>query len=157
MFAGALLRELDESGMARPGPILAMAMTVYLPIVLSLSLLMFWDESIHQKSWYRHFNAYAVAIVTFLTVHYFWRIRSRLLAYLGQISYSIYLLHGAIGGMVIAGLNQAGINPYLNPHFTVALILLMTVLASVVTYHTVEAPFIAVGHKLAEAIGRRLR
>lgn len=157
MFAGALLRELDERGMTRPGTVVAIATTVYLPIVLGLSLLMFWDETIHQKSWYRHFNAYAAAIVIFLGVHHFWRIRSRLLAYLGRISYSIYLLHGAVGGMVVAGLGQAGINPNLSPHVTVALILLMTVAASAVTYHAIEAPFIGLSHRWAAAIGRRAR
>lgn len=157
MFAGALLRELDESGTARPRVILVLAATGYLPIILGLSLLMFWDESIHQKSWYRHFNSYAVAIVAFLAVHYFWRIRSRLLAYLGKISYSIYLLHGAVGGMVVVGLEQTGTDPYLSPHATVGLILLTTVLASAATYHSVEAPFIAIGHRLAGIFGRRPR
>ena len=89
MFAGALLRELDERGTARRGVVVAIAAAVYLPIILSLSWLMFADETIHQKTWYRHFNAYAVAIAAFLAVHYFWRIRSRLLAYLGRIRYRL--------------------------------------------------------------------
>ena len=153
MFAGALLRELDERGTARRGVVVAIAAAVYLPIILSLSWLMFADETIHQKTWYRHFNAYAVAIAAFLAVHYFWRIRSRLLAYLGRISYSIYLLHGVVGAMVIAGLDGIGFATDQSPHLAMLAILSVTVLASAVTYRTIEAPFIAASHRWATAIG----
>ena len=155
MFAGALLRELDERGMARRGTAVAVAMAGYLPIVLGLSLLMFWDESVYHKSWYRHFNAYAAAILIFLGVHYFCRIRNRLLSYLGRISYSIYLLHAPIGGMVIFWLEKAGLDPHSSPHLSMALILSFTIVASMLTYQAVEAPCVRLSHRLAGALGHR--
>lgn len=154
MFAGALLRELDERGITRRGAVFAIALLGYLPIVLGLSLLMFWDEAVHQKTWYRHFNAYAAAILVFLTVHYVYRLRLHLLSYLGRISYSIYLLHGTVGSMVIAWLDYSGMGEHLGLPLCMAAVLIATVCVSALTYHGIEAPFIGLSQRLARAIGR---
>ena len=158
MFSGALLRELDERRAVRPVRAFAFVLVVLLPLILVMSILVFWDEAVHQKSWQRHFNAYAVALIAFLVLHYGIRLRGRVMAYLGTISYSIYLLHPVVGAAVLAVLGATELTLAPGGLVGVFIVLVGTSIAAALTYHAVEAPAIALGRHLnAILIGRRGR
>lgn len=72
----------------------------------------------------------------------------RLLTYLGTISYSVYLLHALV---LVAFPPVPG-----GPWAGFAAMLAATLLGSVVTYHLVEKPAIAMGRRVTEARRRRV-
>jgi peptidoglycan/LPS O-acetylase OafA/YrhL len=51
-------------------------------------------------------------IITMLLVHFFSNFKNRITLFLGKISYSIYLLHGITGGLVINFLSHKYVEPY---------------------------------------------
>jgi peptidoglycan/LPS O-acetylase OafA/YrhL len=97
-----------------------------------------------------HFSSslgYLVGLATFALFATVLRIRARLIAWLGEISYSIYLLHG-VPLYVIAwfckshGILGAPLGLYM------ALTVLPTILLSWASYRLVEAPAVRLAHRL---------
>jgi len=77
----------------------------------------------------------------------------RPLVYLGEISYSTYMLHLLLGKAYFNALSRlAGYDPHVLPAGQVVLAILLMVLASAVTFHLVEQP----GRQLLRAAFRRL-
>jgi peptidoglycan/LPS O-acetylase OafA/YrhL len=93
----------------------------------------------------RYTVSYELALFTFVAAYAF---RARIKAnpvftFFGEISYSVYLLHGIVGLRVAAVVFDAGYGPVLIhlTNFTV------TVLAALIAYRYVEKPAIAFSHR----------
>lgn len=82
------------------------------------------------------------------------RMNLRPLAWLGAVSYSIYLLQSPIWGLS----SMIGLAPFPIPygaHLYIAVVMGITVGISAFTYHWVEKPMIALGRRLADSMPRR--
>ena len=100
------------------------------------------------------FSAYVVAPLLFCAWVAWLRVQNRLFAWLGRISYSIYLFHHAV--MIplfswVAWESNAALRGWPLPVYLIGT-LLVTVAVSAVVFYAVELPAIAIGKRLA---GRR--
>lgn len=102
--------------------------------------------------WYRYVLSYYLGILAFIILTTRLRIKSKIMKYLGEISYSVYLMHL----IVLTILNKHSIIPTLSdagiPNQLSAIFYLMTVIAlSSIAYHLIELP----GQKLGATILRK--
>lgn len=138
MFLGAILRAEDPPAVRRP----AFAITL-----IGLVITCYFG---YRDEWVRYVLAYALGLLTFLgamRANAWFETKSRLqdvLRYLGDISYSVYLLHSPIGltlGHIT--LKQTG-----NPWIAALACFSSTLISSALSYRFVEAPGIAMGRRL---------
>lgn len=97
------------------------------------------------------FSPYVVAPVLFWVWIAWLRIRARPLAWLGRISYSIYLFHLVVATPLVWWVTREGnaaLRGYPNVCYLI-LTLLLTILVSAAVYYAVELPAIACGKRLA--------
>jgi peptidoglycan/LPS O-acetylase OafA/YrhL len=100
------------------------------------------------------FSPYVVAPLLFCVWVAWLKIRIRVMAWLGQISYSIYLFHLVVATPLVYWVSLSG-NGFLRGWPLACYVipaLLLTILVSAVVYYTVELPAINLGKKIA---GRR--
>lgn len=156
MFLGTLWRgvvlERDPAARGYAGRALLLLVAVLPPIcVLAYSADFGFGET-----WPRYLVAYAVAVGAFLLFTSRLRLRSRALAYLGTISYSVYLLHTPMA----AALSRLGLFPTegLTPAaqwLVVGAAMAAVVALSALSHRFVERPAIAFGRHLSELRGLR--
>ena len=109
-----------------------------------------WIEPITGETprWWTEAGTFLAAYLVFgaalLLRHRSW---PRVLTYLGTISYSVYLLHALVIIIFPPVLGE--------PWVRFTAMLLTTIVGSVVTYHLVEKPSIAMGRRLIDARRRR--
>ena len=116
---------------------------------LIMSLLTYYPEAFGQV-WQWHFLKFALAVLLFLVMTHWLPLKDKVSRYLGQISYSVYLLHVPIHFFVfqrIFGAPEGGLAT--TAGFFVSLA--ASLAASALVYHAVELPMIALGKR----IGRR--
>ena len=97
------------------------------------------------------FSAYVVAPVLFCAWVAWLRVQNRLFAWLGRISYSIYLFHHVV--MIplfswVAWESNAALRGWPLPMYLI-ITLLLTIAVSAAVFYAVELPAIAVGKRLA--------
>jgi peptidoglycan/LPS O-acetylase OafA/YrhL len=105
----------------------------------------------------------AVGLVLFATLlvaaanpaDYLGRLLSwRASVYLGEISYSLYMVHWPVRVMVRYGLDGAGLLPRIPPPGLVFLYVVATVVLAVASYHYVEIPGRAALRRISGSVGR---
>lgn len=98
----------------------------------------------------RLYGGYFAPFAAFFFSYFFFRLQNRVLVYIGKISYSIYLLQGAVMFGCLYVVDHAFPEMYgkLSLYVTLPAIAALTILASTVTYRWVEVP--------AQRLGRRI-
>ena len=155
MVSSAALRRMDDLGIDR-APYLRWAVPTALIGMLVIAVGVYGDPGAHDKTWYREFIPSASALCLFLFFSYVYRPSSRVLAYLGLTSYSLYLFHSlvfdAVAGLppgilrMIAATGAGGV---------IVILLAATIAVASLTYFVVEKPGIRLGHRLARVIAAR--
>lgn len=146
MVGGTLLRFIDD-GKLPGGALAALAVAAFIMIKFAVAVLVFADPSRSSNLWTQHFNPVFAAVVTFLLMNGRFRLNWRPAAWVGTISYSVYLLHPLIATLVLP---VAGALVGQTSGFIIFLILLISILAvSSATYLLVERPCIRFSHRLA--------
>jgi peptidoglycan/LPS O-acetylase OafA/YrhL len=97
--------------------------------VLSLILIFYLNEA----------TMLVFCVITMLLIHFFSNFKNRITLFLGKISYSIYLLHGITGGLVINFLSHKYIEPY-QKILVIVLGFLVATGCSYIFYLIVEKP-----------------
>jgi peptidoglycan/LPS O-acetylase OafA/YrhL len=121
---------------------LARSTAAFLIAMLACAWLLYYPDRFGE-AWYLQYGRFFLAVVIFLVAVKVVKFNLPWLAYLGAISYSIYLFHQPI----IAFIGER-MNPDAEPStrllmFGAALVVIIVVAALV--YHTVERPFISMG------------
>lgn len=145
MFGGTLIRFADQGMIRRPIAVWLVFSLVPARLLASLAVAGFhWAD---WPKWLAEFLPVALAVAAFLIVDHRKVLRWRPLAWMGTISYSIYLLHTLVAEAVGAGLRALSLT--LDPLLTGGVVLAATVLCSWASFVLIEAPFIRIGRRLA--------
>lgn len=148
MFAGACWRRWQDGGYPRPSQRVAGALCLggWL-IALPLGCAAVWLFSgRHNDFFVRVPASYGGALLAFLLLTTVWKISWRPLAWVGLVSYSLYLFHPVVLYPVVQVLRGAA-------HVDVALLTALTAGLSIglaaIVYYAVERPGVALGRKLS--------
>jgi len=99
-----------------------------------------------------YFLPYALAIAIFVAGATLLKIRSRVLAGIGEISYSVYLVHPVVFNLLLWALMRTEVTSFWRTRHLATYVVLnmaITVALSVFTYRWVEQPAIAMGRSLS--------
>ena len=140
-FAGSLMRHLDEVDISWPPAPLAAALAGGLGVVWAISQVVF-TAPIGGMTALAHFGNHLVAIAAFLAFRWL-RPGPRWLTFLGEISYSLYLVHVVVGNR-IPGDGMLAMLARLAAGLVVAWIL----------HVALERPCMALGRRLAAGLTR---
>ncbi|WP_460019655.1 acyltransferase family protein [Magnetospira thiophila] len=149
MLGGAVLRKRDREGKAADLR-LAIAIGIFLGLGLLVSLAVYHDPDRFQKPWTREFGPWAAAVLLFTLIHFVFRIRWRPLAFVGMVSYSIYLFHVPLGHVLVHGLVAVGFVAAVPFPVSLAVTALLIFGVSSVIYFVIEHPSIEFGQRLIE-------
>jgi peptidoglycan/LPS O-acetylase OafA/YrhL len=147
MFWGDLFRIQCEQGSSYQRVIVACGMIVI--AIVPISMLAYKDLAV------RYILSYWLAIILFVVAYRYKSVFAgpgmlrKSLKLLGDISYSVYLLHAIISVEIARFLSFQGLDPILN----VAFALLLTLGISILSYQLVEQPFIRLGKRFAAIYG----
>jgi peptidoglycan/LPS O-acetylase OafA/YrhL len=126
--------------------------------IFALSILIFYSNlsgNLEVIFDYKIWNAIASALALFAAILTKENFVTRVLAPLGTISFSIYLLHGPIFkamGSVFINIYSIGMGPFLSFLASCFAGLLIVATASKITYELIEKPFMKLARKLCDVI-----
>jgi peptidoglycan/LPS O-acetylase OafA/YrhL len=152
MVGGTLLRFVDRRQLPG-GAVVAAAVVVFLAVKLAVAMLVYADPSRSGNYWTQDFNPVFAAVTTFLLMNGRLRLTWRPAAWVGAISYSVYLLHPLVAALVLPAATEfIGRD---SPFATFGVLLVAVLTVSSATYLLVERPFVEVGHKIARRMAAR--
>jgi peptidoglycan/LPS O-acetylase OafA/YrhL len=146
MFWGLCIRyslEEKRSEWATPLKILTIALVLLIPVI---SLLAYNTDMGFGETWYKYTITYYVAFLSFYILYRRIRITSAPFAYLGTISYSVYLFGIIVQEALLSSLGNALYA--FSGHVAILAIAVLTVLLSSCIYFAIEAPSIELGRYL---------
>jgi peptidoglycan/LPS O-acetylase OafA/YrhL len=153
MFWGTLYRANSEgAGLERPMRILMGSVAFFIVVVYPLAFRFLIGVPLSFTI------GYSIGVLLFIVGTRFLRIRFAPLAWLGLISYSIYLLHPVVLAVVLRGLMALPRDSWWRTWHLGAYVALVAIIASMVAavvYYRIEKPFIALGRRLARRLFER--
>ena len=154
MIGGAILRRIDDSQSPAPRTVMV-AGAIILIAALVISMCIYRDASVYDKSWQRDFIANAVAVCLFFGSNYGYRFQAAMIAYLGKVSYSIYLFHLLIFELAVIWLSEVVSDTgSLGAVCLIVAAFCMTVFVAAFVYSFVEMPAIRLGRRVADTLAR---
>ena len=154
MFFGMVWRRATLDGEAyavKQSKILIAAFIVSVPLV---SVLAYNFDTGNGETWHRYTFSYFAAMMIFALMTTLVKIQSALFAWLGAISYSVYLF-----GWVCTSLLMTlfpGLIHDTPAHLLVVLSILLTIVVSSGVYYGLEKPAIVMGRKVASMVDQKI-
>ncbi len=145
MFWGVLWRKTlseDDLEAKRLANIFAALFVVLIPVI---SLCGYNSNMGFGETWYKYTLTYITAIALFITFTRFIKLENPVLAYLGKISYSVYLF-GPIGQIIVMTYFPKVMGSF--SHGYIFITMALVILWSSLIYRFVEAPSINAGRSL---------
>jgi len=140
MFFGALLRSYfidKQTGLRNPLIILAVFYLICLVVATKIY---------YQDGWLKWFSSHIVAFLLFFAFITKVKLRHKFFVYIGRISYSLYLLHSLIIGVVFYLLGDFSYTS-LGFYCVMILVLLISVFVADISYRIIENPSVALAKK----------
>ncbi|MBY6013479.1 acyltransferase [Qipengyuania gaetbuli] len=154
MFFGMVWRNATLDGevyAVRQSRILIAAFVLTIPLV---SVFAYNFDAGNGETWHRYTLSYFAAMLIFVLLTTVVKIQSPFFAWLGAISYSVYLF-GWVCTSLLMTLFPALL--YDAPaHLLVVLSILLTIVVSSVVYYGVEKPAIVMGRKVASLVDQKI-
>lgn len=162
MFWGALYRNWknnptkkislphDTPWLAIPLSVLLLALTA---AILSPTILATYHLSLNgDETQARYASSYLLGISIFILGIHYTQIGTKHLAYLGKISYSIYLFHPTVFYTILWVIKKVSPPTLQQQHisFYITLTMITTIPISSLIYSTIEEPFIKLSHNLTK-------
>ena len=118
-----------------------------LVLLIPICLLAYSRDYSNHENAQSYILSYSIALVIFCLGTSYWRCNNALAAYLGKISYSLYLFGAPV---------EHGITKFITPHIThhavalisIVLTFILTILIASATYFAVEKPMMMLGRRL---------
>lgn len=149
MFLGTLMRIhlLKEANISRNKLILLFI--IFMISMIPISFLAYNFNFGFDEKWYRYLVTYLVSPLLFIALTTNFKITNRFFLHLGQISYSIYLLHPiVISFPFLDSIKQISVwYQYIG-------VLVITIILSYITFYLLEQPSIQIGKKLINKLNR---
>lgn len=156
MFWSAACRQVADRKATKLTVLAVVVLAIFWLAVLPLTGLTVYLAQRHDvaiSKWaLMKYGAFALGLYAFVGLTFLVRIRSRILRYIGAISFSIYLFHPAIMRFLV-GVHTA-LLPALpvTPTLFIAICALATIVLSSIVYRFVETPAIAIGNRIANRV-----
>ena len=126
------------------------SLILVMPIV---SLLAYNQDLGFGETWYRYLFSYYTGMFLIVLFTTFVKLRGYLFCWLGRISYSVYLFHGAIFVIFMHYVSNDFVrSSHLPIHLFIVVILILTLLFASFTYYSIEKPMINMGRKFNNKI-----
>ena len=155
MIGGALVRRLDDGGGANRRRI-GIGLALILVVALIIALGIYGDGNIYDKTWEQDFIANAGAVLLFFGVNHIYRLRSVFFAFVGRISYSIYLFHALIFELIARLFASSGIFSGLaGMALLTGMTLCSVLIVAALVYRLIEVPGIDLGRRMVGKIATR--
>lgn len=119
-----------------------------------ISLLAYSVDQGHNETWYRYVITYYTAVPLFCLFTSKIRSQSPVLAYLGAISYSVYLFGPIVESAAEMALPSLLTGKY-PAHLFMAIVMIVTIAVSIIVYTIVEKPSIRLGKWLTRKLTHR--
>ena len=145
-FAGALFRCIDQQN-RRSISAMVLVVALSLIVIAVISWLIFGESMIGSDTWVSHFGNHVAALALFVILGRMVPLNTPVLAFLGHVSYSLYLVHTQIGNAIIA---RAGDTP-----LTVLAGMLVAIITAMVIYWALERPAIKSGRAIVAYLGHK--
>jgi peptidoglycan/LPS O-acetylase OafA/YrhL len=148
MFFGATCRLLLRQTATKGTAILGCMVGIFWLAVFPLTGIYRYYHGDAQQFVLMKYGAYALALYVFVIFGFWMRLRSRILAYLGTISFSLYLFHPSVAHLLLDAHKLWVPNLVVTSVMFVAVTVGATILVSAGVYRYVEAPAIELGKKI---------
>lgn len=145
MFFGSIWREATISNLNNSKLLSAAILIFFLLSFPPIFYLAYSTDMGYGENFQRYFWTYLMAIVSFLIFSSKIRLSSRILIWLGSISYSVYLFHPLIHMTITSILER---HNYSHGLFSAAIATLLTLLLSSFIYLNIEKKFIGIGKRI---------
>lgn len=126
-------------------------LSVFVIVMPVVALLAYNRDTGFGETWYGYTLSYYLALGLFVLLTTRAKLGGRVLPYLGQISYSVYLFGSAARVLVFELLPPENF-PWLPGHVFIGATMLLSILVGAVTYAVIERPAIAVGRTIIARI-----
>lgn len=146
MFFGLSWRRffLDRSAVINKSVVMKL-LICFLIALLPITLLAYSKNYGNDETWYRYFFSYIVAFALFFLFSYY-KFENKVLLYLGNISYSLYLLHTYFGiSLTYMVMDLLKIH---NIYAFICFFFFLSFLSASISYFFVEKPCVKLGRKL---------
>lgn len=147
MFFGLCWRRftIDKSVDIKKTTIIRLLILIVL-VLLPITMLAYSKDYGFNETWYRYFLSYTVALIMFfLFSHY--KFVNKILLFLGNISYSLYLLHALFGieltNIIMNAIHIKNIFAYIITFFVLSFV------SATLCYYYVEKPSVKLGKRIA--------
>ena len=148
MLFGLLWRKalIDGGNDKLPVVVASAALLIAVPVICSVGYAPGLADEGYSASTY--IFSYAVAVLSFVTLTTWIKIRSRITSFLGRISYSVYLF-GPIAGLALEAVAPPARMWLPIAHIYILAVMLLAIVIAAVVYRFIEAPSIALGRRIA--------
>jgi peptidoglycan/LPS O-acetylase OafA/YrhL len=150
MFFGFLWRKAIVERLPEARSLAKRQLVIIFASILPIAVFAYSKDHGFHETWWRYTSSYSIGLTIFILFTTRIKIASKPFLFLGKISYSVYLF--APAGQLLAMQCFPTIPTTLPIHLAVALVMLLTVGIATVTYYAVEAPAMALGRKVREAL-----
>lgn len=142
MFLGLMARKLSNNDEIFTRSYILKHVAVFVVTLLPICFLAYNKDYGYDEKWYKYFSSYITAAAFFaLFFHYKWS--NKAFAFLGAISYSLYLLHPVVGFGAMKYIRN--IFPHISSLNYILLFMLFSIISALLCYYLIEKPAIAIG------------
>jgi peptidoglycan/LPS O-acetylase OafA/YrhL len=127
--------------------------SAFLLVLLAVCWLVYYPDK-YSVPWLLQFSRYLYAVTLFFTLLYWPALKSSFIAYLGRISYSMYLFHMPVNALFATVLPTLGLE--IGGWLMFILALVGTIGVSTLTFKCIEMPFVRLGKGLQAYYQERL-
>lgn len=143
MFLGMIIKNMDQ----RPEETKSLKYTMIFIVILPIVCLLAYNQDYgYDEKWYKYFISYFIGIAVFMAFRK-WKPYNKIMVFLGNISYSLYLLHPVVG-LGLTDILKEHLFVNIGPIGYTVCFLSFSILFSTVSYYFLEKPAIIMGKKL---------
>jgi len=108
----------------------------------------------YQEGWLRWYLSYVASFLVFFSMVTYLKINNKWVCLLGDVSYSLYLLHSVVIGLVFLYFSKYFDKDVAFIYLSLVIIF-SSILLSYVTYRLIEVPFQVVGGRITKALRKK--
>jgi peptidoglycan/LPS O-acetylase OafA/YrhL len=151
MFFGTLWRQATLEGVGYAKDLIPWLLSGIVVMIFLISIVGYNHDFGYHERWQPYVTCYLLAILTFVLCTTRVLLTWRPLIWLGEISYSVYLLHRIVASAAYRVGFTAKAIP-LDPLVYVVALAVLVILCAWATYRLVEQPFVSVGRRLIQSL-----